>query len=338
MRAVVMDINKKQMVIMKEDGTFEKVKMTEGASIGDEITLADAHVNWRKLNKYTGIAASIALVLFGSWQVYAYYTPYGYVNIDINPSIELGFNKYERIISTKGINGDGYKVLSKTPNIKHSRIEDATRSIVETASEDNYIKNNQDNNILFSIYMPNRERVQVINTKINSSVLQYLKSSGKKAELINEIVSKEDLDKAGLQNISVGKLKLYEKAKAVDPNVTIDDIKNKSVKDIIKMIRTAKKVNRENDNSSNGNKTNFKKDDKVVDNSGNSEFEGSAGVTHLNNTKLGNEDNKDIIKSEEMDLKEIRKSEHELKKDSKNTLRMFDDSHRTDKQKNDKKD
>lgn len=240
MRAVVMDIKNKNMVVMKEDGTFEKVKRGSETLIGDEITLPESSVEWKKINKYAGIAASIMLVLLGSWQVRAYYTPYGYVNIDINPSIELDFNKYERVISTKGLNGDGEKVLQKTPSIKHSKLEDATRSIVETASNDNYIKKGQDNNIMFSIYTPNTEKNRALNTKINNSVLQYLKSSGRKAEFINEIVSKRDLNSAALQKISVGKLKLYEKAKAVDPSVTIDDIKNKSVRDIMKIIRDAK--------------------------------------------------------------------------------------------------
>ena len=337
MRAMVMDINNKQMVVMREDGTFEKVKKHSGVLIGDEITLSATPVSWKNINKYVSVAASIMLVFLGSLQVKAYYTPYGYVNIDINPSIELGFNKYERIISTRGINGDGEKVLKTTPSIKHSKLETATRSIIEAASNDDYIKKDQDNDIVFSIYTPNKERNKNLNTKINSSVLQYLKTSGKKAELINEIVSKEDLSSATLQKVSVGKLKLYEKAKAVNPNITIDDIKDKSVRDIMRIIRTVKKGNKVQDNKVDDKNTNIKQDAKISVDNRNApsieELDERVGVKPSDKAKLGNGVNNDSVKSERKEFKEFKKSELRVKRDLDDTFKSSAIKKNTEKQK-----
>jgi hypothetical protein len=156
------------------------------------------------------------------------------MNIDINPSVELEFNKYERVLNAKALNEDGTKIINHTGKIKNYKVEDAAKLLVETCANDNYIKDNVDNSIMFTLYSPNQNKIDGIKSKVNANVENLLKIKNKKAELINEIATKEDIDRASLQNISVGKLKLYEKIKAVKPETTIEDVKNQPVRDLVK--------------------------------------------------------------------------------------------------------
>ena len=52
------------------------------------------------------LAAGLVLLCFigGSW---IFMTPTAYISIDINPSLELGINRFDRIVSVDGYNEDG---------------------------------------------------------------------------------------------------------------------------------------------------------------------------------------------------------------------------------------
>ena len=252
------------MIIMKDDGSFIESKLIKGMDIGHEVSIAESSRMYKTLYKYSLIAATFTLFFLGGIQVKSYYTPYGSINIDINPSIEVKYNKFERCLGAQGLNDDGQKVVFETGNVTHNRLEDVVRNLVDTASKDNYLKDNEENQILLSTYSPDTKKSNNVIEKINNSLNLYLNKQTKKTEIINEIISKDDIDKAILQKMSVGKLKLYEKAKITDPNITIEDIKSKPVREIVKSMREKQK---EKENSKNANKQVIKQkntDEKLI--------------------------------------------------------------------------
>lgn len=240
MKGLVMEIDKKNMVIMKEDGSFINTRCIDGAQIGEEVTVSETSPIWDNIYRYASVAAVIMILLLGGVQAKAYYTPYGYLNIDINPSIQVEFNKFERIIGVNGLNEDGKKVISNTEGVKNLRLEDGIQKLVQTAGKNDYLKDDTENDIMLSVYSPDSSNIENINNKVNNSVILYLNSKSKKAELINQTVTRADLDNAILQNISVGKLILYQRAKEVEPSITIEEVKIKPIREIIMIIKKKK--------------------------------------------------------------------------------------------------
>jgi len=57
------------------------------------------------------LAACVALAAlgFGGWNVY--FTETAYINRELNPSIEIGVNRFDRVISENALNNDGQEVL-----------------------------------------------------------------------------------------------------------------------------------------------------------------------------------------------------------------------------------
>jgi len=49
--------------------------------------------------------AVVGLLAYGGFAVYK--TPVNYVSIDINPSVELGLNLFDRVVSVEGMKEDG---------------------------------------------------------------------------------------------------------------------------------------------------------------------------------------------------------------------------------------
>lgn len=99
----------------------------------------------KKIRVITSLRAKIALAVcavlialgVGSG-AYAYQTPVAYVGIDINPSIELGVNYFDRVVSAEGVNADGQDILSET-NVVGMSYEDALASLNDSLTNKGYL-------------------------------------------------------------------------------------------------------------------------------------------------------------------------------------------------------
>lgn len=73
-------------------------------------------------------ACAAVVVLGGGW---LYFTPTARISIDINPSLELGINRFDRVISVQGWNDDG-TALAETVDVTHLSYTDAVETILST--------------------------------------------------------------------------------------------------------------------------------------------------------------------------------------------------------------
>ena len=76
---------------------------------------------------YAAACACLALALLGGrW---LYFTPTAAISMDINPSLELSVNRFDRVISVTGFNEDG-RELSNELNVKHKNYARAVEQIL----------------------------------------------------------------------------------------------------------------------------------------------------------------------------------------------------------------
>lgn len=81
----------------------------------------------RRHHAYAAACACVLLILFGGrW---LYFTPTAKISVDINPSIELGVNRLDRVISVNGFNEDGQK-LSHALDMKNKKYPEAIQQIL----------------------------------------------------------------------------------------------------------------------------------------------------------------------------------------------------------------
>lgn len=76
------------------------------------------------------VACALLMLLGGHW---LYFTPTAKISIDINPSIELGINRLDRVILVDGLNEDG-QALSRALDVKHRHYAEAVEQIVHCDS------------------------------------------------------------------------------------------------------------------------------------------------------------------------------------------------------------
>lgn len=69
----------------------------------------------------------VFLLTGGNW---LYFTPTAEISIDINPSISLTVNRFDRVIAVEGVNDDGKKLASSL-DIRFTNYMDAVSRIIE---------------------------------------------------------------------------------------------------------------------------------------------------------------------------------------------------------------
>jgi len=91
MRAMVVDMNDKYAVVVNKEGQYIKIKRKAEHRLGYQVELPDRVIGFerRTLLKVVSVAAALLIVSSISFAVYSYNLPYSYVNVDINPSLEI---------------------------------------------------------------------------------------------------------------------------------------------------------------------------------------------------------------------------------------------------------
>lgn len=141
-KGIVAEINGKYAVILTQDGLFKRVRALPGMTVGMEIEAgqkAGAAVKRRFTARVASMAAVGLFVLGIGFGAYSYTVPYSYVDIDINPSIELAVNVYDRIIGAEALNEDGEKLL-EDKDLRHKKLDIGVSELLSRAVEQGYLE------------------------------------------------------------------------------------------------------------------------------------------------------------------------------------------------------
>lgn len=344
MRGIVIEKNDNRLIIMTNEGQFLEMKSYDKTvEIGQEIEVKNTTVYKPEVfRKIASIAAAIIIFLSGGYGILGHYMVYGYVDVDINPSVELSYNLYKRVISVKGLNEDGINLLTKIKDYKNKPIQAVVNKVIDSAIEEEYIKSNEENTVLVTI----TENKNEINDKtILREIDTHIKSSSIEAEVVVVKSDKKSFEDAKQSNLSPGKLKLIEKAADVNKHINPKEIQEKSVKEIMNIIKESKKNDKELDkinkkvekeeekkdkkNEKKNEKTNKsnKKEEKSNTNVKDGTTDKKYNDENINDKKTNNDKNEKNIndnksnknlKDNQKDKKKNKENEKESKKNEKN--------------------
>lgn len=229
MRGIVMDIKKNRAVILKDDGSIAETA-NRSYTIGQKInTVSHLH------RKYMLAAACFILCFITSISGYALYTmPYSYVYLDINPSIRLDINCFDRIISVIPLNDDAESLINAY-HFKSKDTEKCIDEIVAACREKSYL--NEDNNEV---------EVDVLTTKnkltkeIDNSVEKLHKNN---VNVVLQKISKEENSEAINYQTSPKRLKAIAKYTSIfggNVKENVSKLRGTKVKDIYAEIENKK--------------------------------------------------------------------------------------------------
>jgi len=251
-KGTILELKKDYCTIMTEDCKFEYIKRSPGMFVGQQINFANQDIMKFRNNifKYIGLVASfLAIILISIMSYYKFNSNkniYAYVDIDINPSLEVVINKDNNVLSVKPINEDG-KMLLKNLKLKGKTLKIAIGEILDQSRNNGYIKSQTDNYVLIATSL-NPETIEYkrdlneeekkLNNLLNS--FKGITEENGKEKIITKVINTtwETRKLANENNISTGKYFMYSKAKDMGLNFSIDEVRNSNISEILKKIKT----------------------------------------------------------------------------------------------------
>jgi len=254
------------------------------------------------MKRKIALALGACIILGSGGGAYAYAkNPVAYVSMDINPSVELGVNAFDKVVSVEAYNEDGKKILEDT-NLINSNVSDAVSTVISNAISDGYITKDVTTTAAVAVEITTSTDKENVATKLNESLKEVadktLDNNNVDVEVETEKVALARRDEARTLGITPGKLNLIQKLQALDPTITVEEYKSSSVKDIQKKTKELRKDN--------------KSDETTTDNSTSTDVNNDANidiVTEENSNHSNNIDNK-VNNDNDNDNDNDKKEEH----------------------------
>lgn len=131
---------------------------------------------YRKPNYFRNIALSamsFMVVLLFSFYIYLNLTPISTLTIDINPSIEVELNRFDRVVNIKANNQEGLDFISEL-NVKNKPLDTLLNQVYQKGIENGYF-NESNAYALIGVYGENYEIENRINQVVsNNESIQVL--------------------------------------------------------------------------------------------------------------------------------------------------------------------
>lgn len=177
--------------------------------------------------KTFAIACIIFILAMGISSYLWIQMPVSYVSIDVNPSIELVLNRFDRVVSVEAYNMEGEGIL-KGLSLKGKKYTDAIDTIVDSEEMKLYLTD--DSELVFTVATNiARENKLFAGVEVCSSHI------GHNCHSISTDIGA--VSQAHNNNISIGKYYAWLQLNQYDDTVTVDECKNMSISEIHELIR-----------------------------------------------------------------------------------------------------
>jgi hypothetical protein len=217
-KGVVLETNDRDAAVLLTDGQMIKIK-NKAYTIGQEI-----NYTLERPAKSTGISKIIAmaamfLIFFGS-SAWFYSQPYYEVSVDVNPSVLLTVNAFERVIDVTYMNEDAKEAL-KHSSLKHQNIKNAVSHVIDDIDKAGYFSEQRE--IMVATAGKDMKKSKALASDLSEVIENASETLGQKPSLSSEAVGYEMVQKARSEGITPGLYNRREKEKTLKLKEKTDD-------------------------------------------------------------------------------------------------------------------
>lgn len=172
---------------------------------------------------------SVLVILAGSFSHNLYITPSAFVDMDVNPSIELTLNCFDRVLEANPYNDDGADILQEV-NVKNKTYEQAIQTLLSEMIRQGYLK--ADGLVSVTVQANDGEEEQAMLDKVQTSVDSSLASHHTTVPTDIFAVSSEVRQCAREHNLSPAKYVAITQLQEVDSTATYEGCAEHSISEI----------------------------------------------------------------------------------------------------------
>jgi len=220
-KGIVMEQHPHYTIIMTKDGLFQKAVPIKDVPVGCEVyyhplvqkkTPSFFFQFKRFVSVPTAVLAMMCLIILLSLPIYFSTTTsktYAYVNVDINPSVEMELNKKLQVTSVSALNNDATSLIENLNDVEGETLETVLKEVIRE-SEANGLTKNGKNMILGINYVDEQDRGTIDIDHLNLSsewgivtlnIPEEIREIAKKEhQSMNEVIINENPD--NIQNLN----------------------------------------------------------------------------------------------------------------------------------------
>lgn len=168
----------------------------------------------------------VALVAAGGW---AWLTPTATISVDVNPSVELGINRFDRVVSARGVNDDGRALLSEV-DVWGATYDEAVDRLLASS------------NVSTLLAEGGQAEVTVVDQGDSDQCARLLAGVEACASEHENThchgADEDDVSAARDVGLSYGKYRLLLEIQKLDPSVTADDVRDLSMREMLDLLES----------------------------------------------------------------------------------------------------
>lgn len=205
---------------------FDQIYAEEELKSRTKVFLEQYRENGQKKRSRMRVAwipAVACMMLFlmagGYWM---YFVPTAEIELEVNPSIEIGVNRFDKVVSLEGKNEDGEKLLEEL-NIRFLNYEDALNQIMENDWIAELVGQDQ----IVSVTVVGEEGTQC------EAMLESLENFASHHQNVHcGSATSEEAHEAHEKGLGCAKYKAYLELKELDPDITTEEVQEMSMREI----------------------------------------------------------------------------------------------------------
>lgn len=228
MNGIVFEIIGKKAVIMQGSGEFLTVRAREGWRAGDMVSVEKRPgVNTKSLAVLAaGLLLFIVAGVGGHW---FYFTQTSTISMDVNPSIELGLNRFDRVVEVYGLSPESQVIMSES-RIRNKDYKEAFSILLQNEKMASYISGNS--YVYFTVQSGNQEKEEAILAQLQGEITSQIMSHHGEARVECYSVSGSFVEEAHHQGITAGKYRALLELKEAVPDVDMNAYCHRSIGEI----------------------------------------------------------------------------------------------------------
>ncbi len=218
MKAVIVAVEGRYAAALTQDGRVTRVR-NRGYALGQTVEpeALSAASSLKKASVWAAAAAAVLVLLGGGGYLYA--SPYAYVSLDVNPSVEYVLNRFDRVLQATAVNEDGSRVLEGA-RLANKTIDDAVRETLGRIASSGYFEETKSNGLVIAASCQDERASEKLAVRLEQSAQKETGNLNAQVEVAAVTVTREQREEAKILGVTPGKLDLVEqlKASAEDPS------------------------------------------------------------------------------------------------------------------------
>lgn len=257
-KGIILELDDSGALLINNEGKYLRIRRTPEMEIGIYVEFSQSDILKASAGKKSGLPKlySRYLYVFGSLaaviviMVSAFMlmsrdmanSTFAYIDIDINPSIDLKVNSEGFIVEVEPLNKDAENIAKNVDYIGQ-KAEDAVWATVKKSAELGYLKN-ENKLVLVAAAINVKDKIPAdeyrrLNNKLGDlvdSIESKVNAESKDIRLIAFNTSPGKMKQARENNMSIGRYSLYKNAGEDGIELAIDDARSLKISELINLL------------------------------------------------------------------------------------------------------